>query len=69
VHVLNPARPLPARLRIDEMFETWIPAANLPDQPGVERLGRVQLSTGKVIKSRLNKNVPPVGNVAGSGVH
>jgi hypothetical protein len=70
VHIINSARPLPARLRLDETFETWIPAAevpDVPDAPDVERLGRVQLSNGKVIKSRLNKKVPPVGNIAGPG--
>lgn len=67
VYVLNPDRALPARLRLDETFETWIPAADLPDAIGVERLGRVLLSNGKVVKSRWNKRVPPVGNVAGSG--
>lgn len=67
VHVLNPERPLPARLRLDEQFETWWPVASVPGAPGVERLVRVQLSNGKVLKSRLNKTVPPAGYVAGGG--
>jgi hypothetical protein len=68
-HIFNPDRPLPARLRPDETFETWVPAAALPepDAPNVERLGRVQLSNGKVVKSRPNKNVPPIGHVGGAG--
>jgi cobalamin biosynthesis protein CbiG len=69
VHVLNPNRPLPARLRLDETFETWIGVAAIPDVPNVERLVRVALSNGKVVKSRLNKHVPPVGGVAGPGSH
>jgi hypothetical protein len=67
VHILNPDRPLPARLRLDETFETWVSIPALPNVPNVERLGRVRLSNGKVIKSRLNRKVPPVGNVAGAG--
>lgn len=46
-----------------------MPVAALPepDAPNVERLGRVQLSNGKVVKSRPNKNVPPIGHVGGAG--
>ena len=68
VHVLNDERALPARLRLDETFETWIPVTTVPECPKIERLGRVALSNGAVVKSRLNKNVPPIGNVAGPGV-
>jgi len=67
VHVMNPHRRLPARLRLDETFETWVPVAEVPNVPNVERLGRVLLSNGKVIKSRPNKAVPPVGAVGGPG--
>jgi hypothetical protein len=69
LHNLNSDRPLPARLRPDETFETWVPVAALlePDAPNVSWLGRVQLSNGKVIKSRPNKKVPPIGYVAGAG--
>ena len=67
VHILNPDRPLPARLRLDETFETWIPVSFVSTASNVERLGRVQLSNGKIVKSRLDKHVPPVGAVAGGG--
>jgi hypothetical protein len=67
VHLLNPDRPLPTRLRPSETFETWVAAAQVPKVVGVERLGRVLLSHGKPIHSRLNKIVPPIGFVAGSG--
>lgn len=67
VHILNSARPLPARLRLGETFETWVPVVEVPNVSNVEFLGRVQMSNGKVVRSRLNKNVPPVGNVAGAG--
>jgi len=66
VHLLNPERPLPARLRLDETYETWIPTAAVP-APEPESLARVKLSSGKVIKSRLNAHVPPFGGVAGGG--
>ena len=67
VDVVNPETPLPQRLRLDETFETWIPAALVPSVPDIERRVRVLLSNGKVVKSRLNKNVPPVGAVARPG--
>lgn len=67
VHVLNQNRPLPARLRLDETFETWIPVGAVPDVENVERLGRVRLSNGKTVKSRPNKAIPPLGYVAGPG--
>jgi hypothetical protein len=65
--ILNPVRPLPARLRLDETFETWIPVADVPTVDDLERMVRVQLSNGKVVKSRLNKGVPPTGYIAGPG--
>jgi hypothetical protein len=69
LHNLNSDRPLTARLRPDETFEAWVPVADMPEPhtPNVLRLGRVQLSSGKVIKSRPNKNVPPIGYVGGAG--
>ena len=63
--VLNPERPLPKRLQLDERWETWIPVADVPTEDDLERKVRVQLSNGKVVKSRLNKDVPPTGHVAG----
>jgi len=65
IHVLNPARPLPAQLRPDETFEPWNPVSAVPDVPDTERLVRVRLSNGKTVKSRLNKDVAPFGGVAG----
>jgi hypothetical protein len=52
---------------LDEEYETWVAVAAVPNVSNVERLGRVRLSNGKVVKSRRNKTVPPVGNVAGPG--
>ncbi|MGH9212642.1 MAG: hypothetical protein ACRD2C_18530 [Acidimicrobiales bacterium] len=65
IDVVNPGRPLPKSLEGDETYETWIPIADVPDVPDVERLVRVQLSNGKVVKGRHNDKVRPRGNVAG----
>jgi len=67
VHILNPSRPLPARLRLDETFETWAPLTDVPNVPNAEQLVRVLLSNGKTLKSRPNTAVPLVGYVAGPG--
>jgi hypothetical protein len=53
------------RLRPDETYETWVPVADLPDEPEVEWLGRVRLSSGKIVKSILHYDVPPFGLTAG----
>jgi hypothetical protein len=55
------------RLRPDETVETCVPVAALRGASNAERLGRVRLSNGKTVKSRLNTNVPPVGYMAGRG--
>ena len=67
VHLLLPERPLPARLRPDETWEGWANAAALAHASNVERGGRVRLANGRTVKSRPNKDVPPVGYVAGQG--
>ena len=69
VYIFNDARPLPTRLHPNVTFETWVPVAALPDVPNMEQLGRVLLSSGQIVKSQLNKDVPPVGYVAGPGSH
>lgn len=69
VHLMNPARPLPARLRQDETWENWVPVAQVAHIPSVERAFHVRLSTTKVVRSRPNKDVPPVGYVGGAGEH
>jgi hypothetical protein len=57
--------PLPAHVRPAKTYEIWKPVAELSDDPNIEQLGRVVLSDGKIIKTKLNKDVPPVGYVAG----
>lgn len=70
VSALEPDRPLPKRLKPDESWETWIDAARLPAESheSAFRLGRLRLSTGTVIRSKKNKNVPPQGAVPGGPV-
>ena len=70
IHVLQPDRPLPVRLKPDESWETWIDVSNLPPDLGesVFKMGRARLSSGRVIKSRRNKKVPPFGAIPGGPV-
>lgn len=68
VHVLNLQRQLPRRLRPEESWETWIEVDRLPEnvRETAHALARVRLSTGSVIKSKRNENVPPIGSIPGS---
>jgi hypothetical protein len=67
VHASEPDRPLPKRLKPDESWETWIDVIRLPEavRESAFRLGRLRLSTGTVIKSKKNRNVPEQGTVPG----
>jgi hypothetical protein len=67
IPIINLNRPLPARLRPDETWETWIPIREVPAPllNSLFGLVRVQLSSGKIFKSKQNKSVPEVGHVAG----
>jgi hypothetical protein len=68
VYTVGTYRPLPQRLRPDETWEGWVKAIDLAHATEIERSARVRV-TGKrkVVESRRNEDVPPVGNVAGSG--
>jgi len=68
VNVLNHQRPVPRRLQPDESWETWIEAERIPQEfrENFHRLARVRLSNGRIIKSKLNRNVPSEGFVPGS---
>jgi hypothetical protein len=68
VHLLLKERPLPKRLRPDETWEAWIPAADLAHAQDVERLGRVLMTAkrNRVVKSRPNTETPPAGFVPGA---
>jgi hypothetical protein len=58
-------RPLPVRLAYDDTWEGWLNTATLAHARNIERSGRALIAgKKKPIKSRLNKDVPPVGPVA-----
>lgn len=67
-HVIRSERPLPKRLKVDETWETWIPASELPEdlkEDQVYELARVRISNEKVFGSKRNEKVPNVGQVPG----
>jgi hypothetical protein len=65
--VWQPERPLPKRLMPDEVWETWIEVSKLPaDVKDPFAAFRVRLSTGKILKSAHNPDVPPIGTVPGN---
>jgi len=68
IHILNPSRPLPHRLRPEESWETWVEIDKLPNsaQSNAFNLARVRLSNGKVLTSKKNKSVPSAGFIPGS---
>ena len=61
--VRRAGRVLPKRLRPEERWETWweLDALDPLYRPYVETLARVELTSGKVIKSRSAKSVAPEG--------
>lgn len=67
IPVFNDERPLPRRLKPDESWETWIPIGRIPSGllSAAETKFRVRLSTSTIVKSRLNKDVPPIGYIPG----
>ena len=68
IYVLPPERPLPKRLKGDETWETWVPASKVPldwNRDKVYTLARVRISSGKVFRSKLNRDVPSLGIVPG----
>jgi len=68
IHVVNPVRPLPRRLKPDESWETWIELCKLPAniRENAYCLARVRLSNNKVLKSKMNISVPGAGFIPGS---
>lgn len=67
VDVVNPERPLPKSLGIDEQWETWWPVSALQGADSIETLARVVLANSpkRSINAKLNESVRPYGNVAG----
>ena len=68
IPVLNPSRPLPRRLKPEETWETWIVVDTLPQsiREDAYTLARVRLSSGRIMKSIKNDDVPNAGYVPGS---
>jgi hypothetical protein len=70
IHALHPDRLLPRRLKPDESWETWVEAEKVPAslRDAAYKLGRARLSSGKILESVENKNVPSAGTVAGGPI-
>ena len=66
-HVINVQRPLPARIRSGDQWETWIPIDELrvADVEEDYSLARVQLADDSVVASVKRVNVPEAGVVPG----
>ena len=71
ISVLQPARPLPVRLELDQSWETWIATGSLPSgrhrDDALKRF-RARISRGRVFSSRANTGVPAAGTVAGGRI-
>lgn len=67
VYVIQRARPLPKRMKPQETWETWVEVDNFASEFGKDIfvLGRARLSTGEVVKSIENVDVPMIGTVPG----
>jgi hypothetical protein len=70
VHAVVHDRPLPKRLKPEETWETWVEAERLPTDLGKKlfTLGRARLSSGGIVKSSKNRNVPSQGAVPGGPI-
>ncbi len=71
IGLVRPERPLPKRLKPDEVWEIWTPLSQfskaLSDEAIFKR-GRVRLSSGKVYNAKPEPKVVPLGNVPGGDV-
>jgi hypothetical protein len=63
-------RMLPKRLKPDETWETWIDVSRVPVElhESVYTLARARLSSGRIIKSMKNVDVPDAGVVPGGPI-
>ena len=68
IQVLQSQRTLPVHLKPEQSWETWLPVADLPEafRPVALTLVRARLSSGAVVMSDPNRNVPSYGAVPGS---
>ena len=64
---INAERPLPVRLKPQQVWETWVPVTRLalPLPAGIESLCRIRLSDGRVVKGKDDPSVPHIGFVPG----
>ena len=60
-------RPLPVRLKPQQIWSTWVPVGQFPSPPpaNTEALSRVRLSDGRVVKGKSDPSVPHSGFVPG----
>jgi hypothetical protein len=68
IPVTQPAGELPRKLKRGQSCETWINVNEIPSdfRDHAYGLARVRLTTGAIIKSVGNENVPGSGNALGS---
>lgn len=67
VAALEAERPLPVRLKPQQVWETWVPLERFGVAPpsDVDDRARVRLSDGRIVKGRADPAVPQAGFVAG----
>ena len=67
IPVLQPERPLPACLKPNDSWQTWLPISALPQSVLTEALtlAHARLSNGAVVRSKPNTNIPNHGIVRG----
>jgi hypothetical protein len=70
IPALHRDRLLPRRLKPDETWETWVRVNEIPPElhDTAYTLARARLSTGKVIKSEENTDVPHAGIIPGGPI-
>lgn len=64
IDIINKERPLPQKLEKSDVWETWFRKSNIRDQKNTFKNVRVELSNGKIYKSKKNKKVRPEGFIA-----
>jgi hypothetical protein len=58
------SNPLPRKLNVSDIWETWIEKRLVSDHENIFKNVRVMLSNGRTYKSKMNVSVPPIGYVA-----
>jgi hypothetical protein len=64
------SRPLPKRLAVNEVWSSWISVNSLPELARNDAYGlfRLRLSSGEILTSIKDDNIPPYGSVAGGPI-